>query len=791
MRFIYVGLGLLAAAALAFEISLTRLFSVTQAYHFAFLAVSVALLGYGASGTVLSLVPAWGRPPTARRALILAVLFAITVAGAYLSLNHLPFDSYRIVWERIQLLYLVLYYLALTVPFFCAGMVTGLLLAARPENAARLYAANLIGSALGGLLPPAILPLAGEGAVLIIAAGGLLAALAFAAARREEQAVPGGPPWPRFGLAIPLLLLGACGLVLVLALNLPGVFRLRLAPYKGLSQLLLFPRAEIVEQRWNAISRVDRVAGAAIRSAPGLSLAYPGELPEEEGLFVDGDDLSPILKGGELSTFTSHLPVALPYRLRPGGRALVLGPGGGLDLWVALEQGAGSVVAVEGNPLVVEMAGGIYRDARVTAMVEEGRAYARRSEQHFDVIHLALTDGFRPVTSGAYSLGERYDLTLEAFEDYLARLEPGGLLAVERWLQLPPSETLRAGATAVEALRRSGVQDPGERLAVLRGWQVGLILVKNGVFAPEEVDAIRAFAREQGLDLVALPGLEASEANRLNVHPEPLYYRAFARLLADPEALYASATHDVRPTTDDRPFFFHFFRWSQAQAVLEQLGLTWQPWGGSGYFVLVALLAVALLVSAALIVLPLAVAGKKSGRLRGPRGRSLVYFGLLGLGFLFVEIPLIQRFILFLGQPIYAFTAVAAVLLFFSGLGSLAAPRLELRRALPVLALGILLYPLVLPLLFRALLGAPLVVRLLATSLCLAPLGFFMGVPFPGGLAWLQARAPALVPWAWAVNGCTSVLSSVLAAMIALSAGFSWVLVAASLAYVGAWLVLR
>jgi hypothetical protein len=373
----------------------------------------------------------------------------------------------------------------------------------------------------------------------------------------------------------------------------------------------------------------------------------------------------------------------------------------------------------------------------------------------------------------------------------MARLRPGGLLVVERWLQLPPSETLRVGATAVEALRRTGVRDQAARLAVLRGWQVGLIVVKNGAFDSDELAIIRAFAGQRELDLVALPDLKAEEVNRLNVLPEPFYYRAFRQLLDDPGQLYATATYNVRPTTDDRPFFFHFFRWGQTQAVLEQLGRTWQPWGGSGYFVLVALLAVALLASAILIVLPLALAGRGRGGLQGPRGKVLAYFGLLGLGFLFVEIPLMQRFILFLGQPIYAFTAVVTAVLLGSGLGSLAAPRLPVRRTLPLLTVLILLYPLGLPVLFRALLGMPLAGRLLATGLILAPLGFLMGTAFPGGLAWLQVRGPGLVPWAWAVNGCTSVLASILAAMVALSAGFSWVLIAAALAYVGAWAVLR
>lgn len=789
MGWIYLGLALLSAAALAFEVTLTRLFSVTQWYHFAFLAVSVALLGYGASGTVLSLVPGWTRGATTRRVSTWAVLFAASVVCAYLVLNHLPFDSYRIAWERIQVFYLVLYYLALTLPFFFSGLVTALLLAVHTEQASRLYAANLLGSALGGVLPVLVLPFVGEGAVLVIAALGFLAAFVLRASTQAsdpQSSIPGRA----------LLLFAACCLFL-LAWILPAPFQLRLSPYKGLSQVLRFPDSEVVWQQWNAFSRVDRVTSSAIRSAPGLSLSYTGKLPAQDGLFVDGDNLSPVMSVApqqdptSLQDFTSYLPVALPYQLRPGGRVLLLEPQGGLDVQVALSQGATSVVAVESNSLLVEAGGDAYRDPSVTVVTEDARSYSRRSQEAFDIVHLTLSDGYRPVTSGAYSLGERYDLTIEAFEDYLARLRPGGLLVVERWLQLPPSETLRAGAIAVEALRRIGAEDPGAQLAVIRDWQVGLILVKNGSLTADELSTIRGFSRARSLDLVAMPGLTEAETNRYNVLEEPVYFRAFAALLTDPESVYAAQAFDARPPSDDRPFFFHFFRWGQTRAVLQQLGRIWQPWGGSGYLVLIALLAVAVVASGVLILLPSCLFERTGRGGKGHRLRTLGYFGLLGLGFLFVEIPLMQRFILFLGQPIYAFTAVVSALLLSSGLGSLAAPRLTVRWTLPLLVLAILLYPLGLPLLFRVSLAAPLAVRLLATGLCLSPLGFLMGIPFPAGLIWLREFAPGLIPWAWAVNGCTSVLASVLAAMIALSGGFSWVLIAAALAYAGAWLAYR
>ena len=788
MGWIYVGLAFLSAAALAFEVTLTRLFSVTQWYHFAFLAVSVALLGYGASGTVLSLVPRWVGLPTARRASAFAILFALSVLGAYLGLNHLPFDSYRIAWERSQLLYLLLYYLALTAPFFFSGLVTGMLLTAHAPYASRLYAANLLGSALGGLVPLFLLARVGEGTVLVLAALGLVAALAFSLR---------WSPVEQFAtLRLSTLLgrvaiLGVASLLLVLAIYLPAPFQLRLSPYKGLSQVLRFPDAELTWQQWNAFSRVDRVKSSSIRSAPGLSLAFPGELPQQDGLFVDGDDLSAVASAEARQDYLEYLPVALPYRLRAGGRVLLLGPKGGQAVNVALSQAAGSVVAVESNPLLVESAGDLYADERVEVVNEEGRHYARSSDEAFDVIHLVLGDGYRPVTSGAYSLGERYDLTVEAFEDYFRRLRPDGLLVIERWMQLPPSELLRAGAIAVEALRRMGVDEPQAQLAVIRDWQVGLILVRNGVYSKEELVTIREFSRSRSLDLVALPGLAEAEANQFNLLDEPIYYRAFRRLLDAPEEAYAGQSYDISPPTDDRPFFFHFFKWSQTRAVLQQLGRVWLPWGGSGYFVLVALLAVAIVTSGVLIVLPLAFSRQGKDEGKGLKGRTLAYFGMLGLGFLFVEIPLMQRFILFLGQPVYAFAGVAASILFFSGLGSLAASRLPPGRTLPLLVVGILLYPLGLPYLFDALMGAPLGARILATVLCLAPLGFLMGTPFPGGLAWLRERAPGMIPWAWAVNGCMSVLASVLAAMIALSAGFSWVLAAGGLAYAGAWVTLR
>jgi len=592
-------------------------------------------------------------------------------------------------------------------------------------------------------------------------------------------------------------------LIILLALTLspPGFLDIRLSPYKGLSYALQYPAAEIVFSRWNAFSRIDVVRSGGIHSAPGLSLAYLGSPPPQLGLFTDGENLSPITATdrdkAELGEFIGYLPTSLCYRLLPGAEVLVIEPKGGLDILTALENGAASVVAVESNPLIIEavrdsfgdLAGGIYRDARVRVIAEDGRSHVRRTGQKYDLIQLSLADSYRPVTSGAYSLSESYLYTQEAFVDYLAHLNEGGLLVVSRWLQLPPSEELRVGALAVAALERNGVTHPEKRLVVIRSMRTALLLVKNGEFSPEEIEAVRGFCQENKFDLVYYPGIQPDEANRYNVLPEPSYYRAFQDLLFAKDRarshFYADYAFDVSPPRDDRPFFFHFFKWSQTPAILQTFGQTWQPFGGSGYFVLVALLVLALLASAVLILVPLLFQhrlpaaplppDKEAGKVDLQsttsefRRRVFLYFALLGLGYLFVEIPLMQRFILFVGHPIYAFATTLFALLLFSGLGSMTGPRLPLLKMLILLSVAILLYPLLLPHLFQLLLGQSFALRLLTSVVSLAPLGFLMGIPFPAGIALLDRLAPDLIPWAWGINGCLSVLASILSTMLAIS----------------------
>ncbi|MBE9472078.1 MAG: hypothetical protein IMY75_08250 [Chloroflexi bacterium] len=794
---IYAGLFLLSAATLTFEVNLTRIFSVAQFYHFAFMIVSLALLGFGASGTFLTLFPSLKERDSARTLDLLSWGFALTAIGSYALTLYVPFDSFRIAHDRQQGVILALHYVALAIPCFCSGTAVGLLLAAQPEMANRTYAANLTGSAAGCLLAVVAPSLVGgEGTVLLSAALGILAALIF-----QHPASSIQHHVSRFTFHVSRFTQAAFAIVLILAaLRPPSFLEIRLSPYKSLSYALLYPDAELIFRRWNGFSRVDVVSSTSIRSLPGRGFVCPGQPPSQLGLTVDGDDLSPISHvppGFTTLEFTDCLLTALPYRLRPGARTLVLEPRGGFDVLVALAEGAQAVTAVEANPLIVEAvrareewAGDLYDDPRVTVALEEGRAYAQRVQEQYDVVMLSLTTPQRTVTSGAYSLAEDYHYTIQAFADYLARLDEGGLLVVTRWLQVPPSEAVRAFALAVEAVERTG-GDSKASVVALRSYQQMLILVRRGAFTGEELEAIRAFAAPRAFDLVYLPDVRPDEVNRYNVLPEPDYYHACTRLLEtnDRDAWYRAYPFDVKPPDDDQPFFGHFFKWRQAPEVLAMAGHTWQPFGGAGYFVLLALLALAVVAAGTLILLPLAIRGREGVGRGGPLGATLGYFALLGLGYLCVEIPLLQRFILFLGHPAYAMATVLFALLLFSGLGSLLSRRVPLWLVLILLPVLVVAYALGLPSLFETTLAAPLWGRLIVTVVALAPPGLLMGMPFPKGLALLERKGPALVTWAWGVNGAVSVVASILAALLALSFGFSVVLAVGAACYTGAWVM--
>ncbi len=387
---------------------------------------------------------------------------------------------------------------------------------------------------------------------------------------------------------------------------------------------------------------------------PRHELRVHRPLPRQDGLTFDGDDLSPVTYlTPETAGFAEYLPGAVAHRLRPNATTLVLGARGGLDVVAALANGAARVTAVESNEIAVEAvhdATGELDDPRVQYVVEDSRAFVQRTADTFDIVQLALTQPYRPVTSGAYSLAENFDLTVEGFRDLLQRLNEDGILVVTRWLQTPPSEGLRLFALVVTAAEQQGL-DPSACVIALRGYNTVTVIAQCGSWTGAEIDTITDFAAARRFDLIYAPGLSAAAANRYNVLPEDPYYRNFHALISAPDRhrFYADYPFDVTPPTDDWPFFGHYFKWTQAGELWAQLGKTWQPFGGAGYYVLLFMLGFVSVAAAMLILLPLVVRGAL-GR-RQHTGQAMAYFAVIGLGFLFVEIPLTQRLILYVERP--------------------------------------------------------------------------------------------------------------------------------------------
>jgi hypothetical protein len=788
----FSGLLLISAATILLELTLLRLFAVQQFYHFAFMAISLALLGAGASGSLLSVWPR--RWSTAA----LSVAFAITTSLAYLVVNTLPFDSYSIAWDRRQVLYLALYFLVTAAPFLFAGLlVGGELMAAgsgtisdRPRSN-QVYGANLIGSAIGGLVSLAVLnAVGGVGAVLATVALGGVAGLLFGLA----ESPPGS------GRGKDRLLMACAGMLILASLfglwKPPAWLAQRLSPYKTLSVLSQAFDAQHAASEWDATARVDVIESSTLHIMPGLSLLSPAQLPSQAGLMLDGDSLMPISgldpESAAARAIAGNVPGALAYRLRPEADVLVIEAGTGTDVLMALAAGAGRVTVVEDNQLVIQLLRGEYREFSlglydrpdVAVVNQSGRVFARQQrgegDGDYDVLVVALNDPSRPVTSGAYSLTEDYLYTVEAFEDYFGMLGPDGLLVATRWQQTPPSESARLFATMATAVSELG-GDASKQLLAFRTLRTVTVVAGRRPYSDDELAATRAFLDELNYDAVYFPGIKAGDLNRYNVLDEPVYHDLFQRILANPAATYADYRFDIRPATDNRPFFYHFFKWQQTPEIVASLGLTWQPFGGSGYFVLVALLILVSLASAGLIIGPLLLKRRPSGApravpVRAWRWRVFLYFASLGLAFLFVEIPIAQRFILVLDKPVTALAVVLFALLLFSGLGSLTTSRWPMGRALLLLVGLIAVYPLVLEPVSRLALGQTGWGRIALSVAALAPAGYLMGLPFAGGLRVVEEREPGLTPWAWAVNGSFSVISSVLAVMIALSWGFAIVL---------------
>jgi SAM-dependent methyltransferase len=801
MRRLFLSIACLSGAMIAQEILLMRLFSIIQWHHFAAMVISLALLGFGAAGTLIAIArrPLLRSFPQAYR--LGALALGITAVGSFLLGQRLPFNPPELWWDPRQHAYLLALYLLLAMPFLSGATCIGLAFTQYPDLIPRIYRYDLVGAGAGALLIVGGLwrfhPLT---CLLLIGAAGFVGALLGPA--------PAGRSWAwSFGPA---------GLGLVLAGGwLVWPPSLHISEFKGLSKALLLPDAKVVAERSGPLGLLSVVSSAAFHEIPpGSSLNYSGPPPPPQVLlFVDGDSPTVITRTpAEVRdlAYLDALSAALPYHLlrarAPQGtsqppRVLVLGAGGGSDVLLALSQGAQPVEAVELNPQMVQLLRQDFGDFTrhlfdrpgVRLHLAEARGFVACSREHYDLIQMALLGSFSASVSGTQALSESYLYTVEAFQEYLQRLRPDGLLALTCWLKQPPRDELKLFATAVAALEREGVAQPAAHLAFIRSFNTATLVVSRAPLTPAQIGTVRAFCDERSFDLIHLPGLRPGEAPRYNRLDDPSLDLGVQALLSDRRSdFYRRYKFNVLPATDDRPYFFQFLTGRVLPELLASRGQGSVPFAEWGYLLLLVALLQAALASFGLILAPLFTLRRAVSA--APRRTFLRvggYFLCLGLAFLFIEIAFIQKFTLFLCHPLYSAAVVLCAFLAFAGLGSgsseQVARALRQRGCRPILGGVIailvslaLLELALLPSLFRSLITLPLGVKAVLSILLIAPLAFGMGLPFPLGLRSVADAVPSLVPWAWGINGCASVLSALLATLLALHVGFSGVVLLAA-----------
>ena len=518
MRRIFLSVAILSAGVLAYEVLLTRLLSIVQWHHFAYMIISLALLGFGASGTFLTFA---GRRLSARfqRAFACnAALFALSSLGCFLIVQSLPLNLLEITWGADQLLWLGLSYVLLMLPFFFAANCIALTFMRFPEVLATTYASDLGGAALGCAAVLWMLHVAAPGAVLApVATAGIVAGVVTGVETR----------WLRWSVSVAVL---GIGVYMLHAYPL----ELRYSEYKGLAQAEQVSGASVIASLSSPLGLLTVVENPKVpfRHAPGLSIAAPASIPDQVAIYTDADSATMLTRyDGNRDTiaYMDGMSAALPYHLDSIESVLVLGAGAGSDILQALYHGVEDITAVELNAQLIdfvrdeyaEFSGNIYRGDRVTTHFAEARNFATRDNRHYDLIQMSGLDAFGASASGLHALNESYLYTVEALQTYLDRLEPNGLIAITRWVDLPPRDAVKLFAAAVLALEARGVDDPGLSLAWVRSWNSITLIIKNGKLIDSQIDALRDFAGSRYFDVAYYPGMSREDANRYNILSGP------------------------------------------------------------------------------------------------------------------------------------------------------------------------------------------------------------------------------------------------------------------------------
>ncbi|MDD4728970.1 MAG: hypothetical protein PHN55_09515 [Dysgonamonadaceae bacterium] len=777
---IYLSLGLLSASLIAFQLSLMQLISAVQWNHFAYMVISIALLGFGASGTLLAFTRKWFERHAEVALYLLMTLTGVAMSGIILFSSTLfgKFDTYLIFADFLNVKYLFLSYFSFFIPFFLGALAIGLIYTQYVSRIGTMYFADLLGSGLGGIFLLGLLwvfypvQLPAVVAILPIVAGIFI--------------IP--KQWFK-KLIIPSLLLLFLPVYLII---FPS--QLPVSEFKGVSGALNMPESEIYMERKSPYGHIQVIEAPSFRNAPGLSLSFTGDIPVGDIIYSNGDWFGPLTNRAQNDEahFLDYTTHNLAYIISEPTNVLVLDGRTGLHADHALWSGAEKVTIVEENKKALNLLNNelafkvdsLFSDAKLRSVGLHSRSFLLADSSHYDLIVLPPIESFGG-SSGVNALEEQYLLTVDAMNDTWNHLSDKGMIEVTSWMDYPVRNPLKILATLVETLEQNKCMEIEQHLVSIRSWGTITFVLKKTPFSSDEVSRIRSFCEQMYFDLVLLLGITSSERSAFN-HLEDSSFFSYVDQIVSPErdAFYKNYDFNIRPATDNKPYFSQFLKLDRLSKLRNLFGQEAVPFLEIGYFITLLTFIQIALIAFILIIFPLFFTKWKG------KGKvyTLLYFSGIGIGFMFVEIIFIQQFILYFGNPVTAASAVLSGLLISSGMGSLMSSRLKnnSRTILIILSLVIffiLFYAFILTPVLRVSISLPFLVKILFSILLISPVAFFMGMPFPIGLKHLDGHNNSLIPWAWGINGCFSVISTVLATIIAVEAGFLWVMLLASVAY--------
>lgn len=771
---INVAIGLISAAIIAFQLILMQILSYVQWYHFAYMIISIALLGFGAAGTFLTIFQQKLEKNyyTLFPFLLIVTAILIPVVVGIANSEAVRFDSLLIFQDSRHIGKLILTYFIFFLPFLTGALAIGMSFSKFADQIGKIYFSNLIGSGIGGIIAiffmQWIIPEQQSFAVAILAFVGGIVSLP----KNKKKLIR---------IIVPL-----STLILIILFFYPP--RLTPSEYKDISKTMLLPDAKVEYRKSTPHGFVEIVSSPVLRYAPGVSLAYRDSFPVRKVVFNNGNWMGCLLPQpleANETNILDYTPQALPYHIDNIKNALIINAGTGENVLLALSHQVARITANETNPEIFNILRqsfeGFYQVQPYQTMP---RTLLTPDTNKYDLIELPIVGSFFG-NSGLNAVEPRYELTIEALREMWNKLSEKGMISLSCWMDYPVRNAYRLLATISLLLDENDIAHPPHHVVAIRSWCAITFLVKKSPFKRDEINKVRLFCENRMFDPLVLPEKQEIERDKYNILQDTTFFTHIDQLLShEKETLIRQYPYRIHPTTDDRPFFFQFVRFKQIPQLISSIREKNFPFLDIGYVLIILTFVQIVFIAAIFILLPLSFRPWKSRNKKW----VLMYFSGLGLAYMFLEMVFIQHFTFYFGEPTYAASATLGILLFTSGLGSYYSGKSQnnkkMRLAIPLVIAAILvLYAFVLSPILTATIGIALPLKITIAVVLLGTLGFFLGMPFPIGIDYLSGKNTDDIPWAWALNGYFSVISTVLATIISVELGYLLLLSMAAFIY--------